>query len=625
MAKGGAIENQYEGRTPKDIWNNLSTDQKYHFIDDHAFEIEMVKDENYDSFSDKFPKSISPDFVRKSMRSEWKDLDEVVQNRFANHVRNGQYAYGGYMADGGQMDKRREYFQGTMSDDALKSILDYEYPNNSFSVEYDSISGTKIYGERAALLNAQTKLKDIYKIKTTLMGENQMGLKYLSAPSQFVYFANGGFMAKGGEMGKIDEVDSDEIDKAFSNFEDFANGGSMKLDWEKADVGDSALVIAENKMGVIVKTYGRRFHLRFPDGSDKTYSAEDLKFFFDDEYAKGGTLKNTTYLSQRNIEQVTAKIGGKSVVIDGSEIVDGLYRKNSVKGNTADENYVVVSEKDEYWYIMSTPSTKVKAQQLLKMTTIPRGEIGKVVTVDEAKNHKKVIGKKYLSKTTKPKGIVVTSIKDIPNFDKRLDEGKITYRGLGMGKLSNDFFKETGTIGYRIKVDGKEYFITDEEFDTFSRGADGKLRVRFAAPARKSYEQGGEVKSSEKLPYKLDKYFIKGAKTIEVPLAQLFPLRARETGIENAEKFMRMAYNGDMERRKPISIYLMSKGKYKIADGNSTFAVAKKNGWKTIYADVIKNPKSQSNGQKSVFSIAKEIRKDGESWQSAIQRAKMMK
>jgi hypothetical protein len=404
------------------------------------------------------------------------------------------------------------------------------------------------------------------------------------------------------------------------------NGEGKRINISDLLIGDNnALVIAENKMGVIVKTYGRRFHLRFPDGSDKTYSAEDLKFFFDDEYAEGGTLKNTTYLSQRNIEQVTAKIGGKSVVIDGSEIVDGLYRKNSVKGNTADENYVVVSEKDEYWYIMSTPSTKVKAQQLLKMTTIPRGEIGKVVTIDEAKNHKKVIGKKYLSKTTKPKGIVVTSIKDIPNFDKRLDEGKITYRGLGMGKLSNDFFKETGTSGYRIKVDGKEYFITDEEFDTFSRGADGKLRVRFAAPARKSYEQGGEVKSSEKLPYKLDKYFIKGAKTIEVPLAQLFPLRARETGIENAEKFMRMAYNGDMERRKPISIYLMSKGKYKIADGNSTFAVAKKNGWKTIYADVIKNPKSQSNGQKSVFSIAKEIRKDGESWQSAIQRAKMMK
>jgi hypothetical protein len=88
-------------------------------------------------------------------------------------------------------------------------------------------------------------------------------------------------------------------------------------------------------------------------------------------------------------------------------------------------------------------------------------------------------------------GMVVTSIKDIPNFKLRLDEGKITYRGLGLGKLWDDFNKLTGTTGTRIKVDKKEYFITDEEFNTFSRGADGKLRIRFEAPFRKSYEDGG--------------------------------------------------------------------------------------------------------------------------------------
>ena len=82
-------------------------------------------------------------------------------------------------------------------------------------------------------------------------------------------------------------------------------------------------------------------------------------------------------------------------------------------------------------------------------------------------------------------GIVVTSIKDIPNFKERLDEGKITYRGLGLGKLWDDFYKVAGTSGTRIKVDKKEYFITDQEFDTFSRGADGKLRIRFDAPYRK--------------------------------------------------------------------------------------------------------------------------------------------
>jgi hypothetical protein len=304
-------------------------------------------------------------------------------------------------------------------------------------------------------------------------------------------------MAKGGEMGKIDEVDSDEIDKAFSNFEDFSNGGSMKLDWEKADVGDSALVIAENKMGVIVKTYGRRFHLRFPDGSDKTYSAEDLKFFFDEEYANGGVIAYAN-------DDYDNKIGVFNSMLEA---------KKFAKANKW--RYDTILFEDEYGDNI-------------------------IVSKDD-------------------------TFKDVDS-------------------LFSDSFKKGGMMAH-----------------------------------------GGEIKSTEKLPYKLDKYFIKGAKTIEVPLAQLFPLRARETGIENAEKFMRMAYNGDMERRKPISIYLMSKGKYKIADGNSTFAVAKKNGWKTIYADVIKNPKSQSNGQKSVFTKAKEIRKDGESWQSAIQRAKMMK
>lgn len=87
-------------------------------------------------------------------------------------------------------------------------------------------------------------------------------------------------------------------------------------------------------------------------------------------------------------------------------------------------------------------------------------------------------------------GIVVTSIKDIPNFEERLNQGRITYRGLGVGKLSNDFYKVAGEGGKIIKVDGKEYYITDTEFNSFSRDADGMLRVKFAAPKRK-FERGG--------------------------------------------------------------------------------------------------------------------------------------
>jgi ppGpp synthetase/RelA/SpoT-type nucleotidyltranferase len=90
-------------------------------------------------------------------------------------------------------------------------------------------------------------------------------------------------------------------------------------------------------------------------------------------------------------------------------------------------------------------------------------------------------------------GLVVTSIKDIPNFEENLEDGKITYRGLGMGKLSDDFYDLAGENGTRIKVEGKEYFITDTEFNSFSRGADGKMRIRFDAPQRKGYADGGSI------------------------------------------------------------------------------------------------------------------------------------
>jgi predicted ABC-type ATPase len=71
----------------------------------------------------------------------------------------------------------------------------------------------------------------------------------------------------------------------------YETGGNIK--WSDAVIGDSALVISENKMGLIIKDYGRKFHLRFSDGSEKTYDASELNFYKlgDDEYGRGGSLK----------------------------------------------------------------------------------------------------------------------------------------------------------------------------------------------------------------------------------------------------------------------------------------------------------------------------------------------
>ena len=135
---------------------------------------------------------------------------------------------------------------------------------------------------------------------------------------------------------------------------------------------------------------------------------------------------------------------------------------------------------------------------------------------------------------------------------------------------------------------------------------------------------GGELEG-KKLPHRLTKYFTKPKGTIEVEMSKITPIRARKEGIINAEKYMRLAYEGKQDKRKPITIYKTRNGRYKIHDGNSTYAVAKKNGWKTILAEVIVNPNYKGRSDVSTFSIAKKIRKEGEPWQDAVQRAKKMR
>jgi hypothetical protein len=89
---------------------------------------------------------------------------------------------------------------------------------------------------------------------------------------------------------------------------------------------------------------------------------------------------------------------------DGNVKTHGLAPKDKFERQfayfpkMAKGGYVAVAEKDDYWYIISTPSSKENSQKLLDMTTLSRGEVGKVVTIDEAKAYNKVIGREYLEK-----------------------------------------------------------------------------------------------------------------------------------------------------------------------------------------------------------------------------------
>ena len=97
---------------------------------------------------------------------------------------------------------------------------------------------------------------------------------------------------------------------------------------------------------------------------------------------------------------------------DGNEVYFGMinfdkfkeFKKLPIQYKYADDGdimakggFVAVSEKDGYWTIISKPTTKEKAQEVIKMGGLPRGEVGKVVTTTQAKSHKKLIGEEYLA------------------------------------------------------------------------------------------------------------------------------------------------------------------------------------------------------------------------------------
>jgi len=82
------------------------------------------------------------------------------------------------------------------------------------------------------------------------------------------------------------------------------------------------------------------------------------------------------------------------------------------------------------------------------------------------------------------------------------------------------------------------------------------------------------------------RYFIKVKGAILIPLSKLKPTRARPSGIEHAAKLMRTAYDGTTEKREPISVKAEPGGTYSVLDGNSTYANAAANHWKSIPAIV---------------------------------------
>jgi len=326
MASGGSIPNNYVSKTPKEIWNEWDKSQKRHFLEDHA---DDIKNAGY-----------SPKGSWKSIaeNQSWEQLNDAVKEKLTEHISEGQYAKGGvtYVGDYKTDDKPYYFRRYNNAIGAFGWVYEKKYNEG---ILYSLSDFDKEYYSHVKLKNGE----HLFRYRTDIMIKGYQYLIKINLDKSLLYFmsdtnseddknpvfdtrgikaeyitvqrdtyARGGkldvgryYKTKDGRqvrylgdstdpelgtfMNKADGVFKVRYDEIEGQDSLFAEGGEIK--WQDVYRGDSALVVSENKLGLVVKPYGRKFHLRFPDGTEKTYDASELKFIKDeDEYAKGGRL-----------------------------------------------------------------------------------------------------------------------------------------------------------------------------------------------------------------------------------------------------------------------------------------------------------------------------------------------
>ena len=316
----------------------------------------------------------------------------------------------------------------------------------------------------------------IFKDEDVLVGFDSKGQKteYLNLVEvdESDYYGKGGYMAEGGETEEGVDLfeDYDEIPPNVQKILDKNSDAFEFGDYRELEKLHKEL----QKIGYTFEygLDGQPYDLRKigQKGKSEDYASGGMM-------AKGGEVDNWVLYDNETDEIISFHKSAKAAKTAANEILDAPIPKHKKVGFMLESNWNKEKEAIK------------NAQELRKNNKMGMGGMSENLDIllEDAQSGKYYEKGGYMAKG----GMVVTSIKDIPNFKQRLEERKITYRGLGMGKKSDDFYDLAGENGKSIKVDGKEYYITDTEFDSFSRGSDGKLIVRFDAPYKKSYADGG--------------------------------------------------------------------------------------------------------------------------------------
>jgi hypothetical protein len=230
-----------------------------------------------------------------AIRSLSKPTMNMMLNDLVGELQTKQMSRGGGFYEGwGFNDTFKVLLKGKPSDrNDMYRELEHTFPDS----ERDKLKadGIEIFVNDNQLPRLR-KLARMFKMKVAYMDGGKMATggslnaKQEDKFGKVMHEWKEGELHSGSKKGPIVKDQDQAVAIAFSEARKMAGGGN--IEWQKAIIGDSARVVDENKMGVILKDYGRKFHLKFVDGTEKTYDASELDFYRldEDEYGQGGGI-----------------------------------------------------------------------------------------------------------------------------------------------------------------------------------------------------------------------------------------------------------------------------------------------------------------------------------------------
>lgn len=207
-------------------------------------------------------------------------------------------------------------------------------------------------------------------------------------------FAEGGYIENKQKLINSGYSDSDSEDFA----DEFEQGGNKVPQKVKDILGDDGIDNYKKNMHLVTVKFKNPKYNYTTNVSGGTDEADIRKYFV-------GQYFNVGKYPRENMQKcIDIEFKEKGTYADGGVMADGGFnwefdeKKGVFKSKvTEGRDYVAVGEKGGYWSIISKPSKKQQAMDMLSGLTLPKGEVGKVVTVEQAMAHDKVIGRKFLT------------------------------------------------------------------------------------------------------------------------------------------------------------------------------------------------------------------------------------